>query len=341
MLDFLRNRGKSEHDWVEQSLSAYIDDELSGTDKARVERHLRECQACARSLSTLRQTVALLKELPTVPAPRSFALRPSRVHVKPRVTAPARGYGLLKGATALAALLLVLLVGGDLAFQVLGGLPMAARAPLAPAPELAFIPSPMPSVVPMPATEEVPLDHEKAADEWAEEAPPVNAEAASPPVPAPSEPAPAFLAPSGQEAGTPAATADGARPGEAPTVMGTPTGCEEIGAGAAEPTATTEATPSASATPQGEGPAPTVSPAPSAVSEERGLAPTTVPTDTPQAMAVAQAPQEEVHEREVTQPQAEVFPLSPLRVAELIVLTLLVLLIAATVMMGWLVRRSS
>ena len=127
-MSFLRK--KSEHEWVGESLSAYIDGELARRERARVEQHLKECQACAENLRTLRQTVALLKELPVIPAPRSFAVRPRVAKARPTPAPSAWGYGLLKGATAIAALLLVLLIGGDVALHVFGG-PLVSWAPAA------------------------------------------------------------------------------------------------------------------------------------------------------------------------------------------------------------------
>ena len=46
-MSFLRK--KSEHQWVDGSLSAYIDGELSPAEMERVEDHLQECHACSES----------------------------------------------------------------------------------------------------------------------------------------------------------------------------------------------------------------------------------------------------------------------------------------------------
>jgi anti-sigma factor RsiW len=67
------------HSQVAELLSAYIDDEVSVDERALVEEHLATCTACAQDLTTLRQTVALLGELPQVAAPRPFTLRESDV----------------------------------------------------------------------------------------------------------------------------------------------------------------------------------------------------------------------------------------------------------------------
>jgi hypothetical protein len=66
---------------------------------------------------------------------------------------------------------------------------------------------------------------------------------------------------------------------------------------------------------------------------------TAVTTPTPEPMAFAEVTEEERHELGVAQPPVAISPLAPLRLAELVVFILLVALIAATLLMGWLVRR--
>ncbi len=308
MFDFLRNRGKSEHEWVEQSLSAYIDGELSAKETARVEEHLQECQACAESLATLQQTVALIRELPTVPAPRSFAIRPASVRLKARPVAPGWGYGLLKGATALATLLLVLLIGGDLALQFLGGFRLAAPAPLAPAAEVALAPSPLPSITPIEADEEWMVGEGKAPEMPTMEAPPSNAQKLPPPAAVVTETREAYPAPPPQDTVRPVSErVEGAAATGTPTSAATPAETplpeeQEIG-GAAEPTA----------------------------------AP--MPTATPEVVAMADIPSEELQARGVAHLQAEAPLPLPLRLAELVVFIILLLLIPTTLLTGWLTRR--
>jgi anti-sigma factor RsiW len=45
----------------QQLLSAYVDDELTMPDRARVDEHLRHCAECARELDSLRHSVNLLR----------------------------------------------------------------------------------------------------------------------------------------------------------------------------------------------------------------------------------------------------------------------------------------
>lgn len=116
---------RSEHKRVEELLSAYIDGELPIEEATLVEKHLRDCSACTQNLETLRQTVSLMQQLPAVSPPRSFAI--SHLVVPERRWA--WGYVYLRGATALAALLLSVLLAGDLGFQYLWAPRIAAPAP--------------------------------------------------------------------------------------------------------------------------------------------------------------------------------------------------------------------
>ena len=331
MLDFLRNRGKSEHGWVEESLSAYIDRELSARDVARVEKHLQECQACGENLATLQRTVALLRELPAIPAPRSFAIRPAPVRRKARVVTPGWGYGLLKGATALAALLLVLLIGGDLTLQFLGGFRLAAPAPMAPAAEVALAPSAVPSITP-PETEEELMDTAgKMTETPTTEVPPSNMEEPLAPAAAATEAPEAYQVPPPQDtAGHASERTEGAQETGTPTPLATPVGTpvpedQDIGAGDAEPTGV---------------------PTPLAAREEEAgegaeVSATPTPTATPEVVAMADVAGEEVEARDEAHVQAETSLLSPLRVAELVVFIILLALIPATLLTGWLIRKRS
>lgn len=316
MIDFLRRIRKPEHEWVEESLSAYIDGELSSQDAARVEKHLRECETCSQNLVTLRQTVALVGELSPAPAPRSFVVRPAAVGVKPRPVAPRRGYGLLRGATALAALLLVLLVGGDLTLQFLGGSRLAVPAPPAPAAEVALAPSPVPSVVASQPSEEPIAGGAKAVEDATLEPVPENAQVEEPLTTAPEEPRGAepteisegYLAPSPQHIASPITRTECVEAADTPTPLSTPGAppvVEDEGI-AREPVQATA----------------TLSPAP-----------------TPEVVAMAEVPSKEAQERDQAVWQTGIASLSPLRLAELVVFAILLILIAATLLTRWLIGR--
>jgi len=122
-------------------LSAYIDNQLSPAEMEEVRRHLEQCPACAEELRTLREAVMLLRELPSVPLPRSFTLvEPAR---KPLLDLrwlfrPRWAYPALQYATVISGFLLVVLLSGDLSVQFAA--PRAAMAPSPPA-EQGFLPS--------------------------------------------------------------------------------------------------------------------------------------------------------------------------------------------------------
>lgn len=60
---------------VRGMLSEYIDNLLGAEDRGVVESHLEVCEACSNELESLRMTVQLLHRMPSVPVPRSFAVR--------------------------------------------------------------------------------------------------------------------------------------------------------------------------------------------------------------------------------------------------------------------------
>jgi len=341
-MSFLRKKPK--HQWVEESLSAYIDGELTARERARVETHLEECQDCTENLTTLRHTVALVKELPLVRAPRSFAVRPAVVRAKPSLAPPSWGYGLLKGATALAALLLVLLIGGDLALQFVGVTSLASWAPAAPAPEVALAPSFEPSAMPAPAEEPPILGQTK--DSEAPEAPgPENAQEIAPAAPAPTEAAEDFAV--AEETASPAMREEGVEPAGTPTAAPTPASPpaaegEIIGAGGAETPSATPVGPEPTPSP-GEEVQPAAEPAPPSATppgeaEQRAAVPE--PAETPQMLAMTDGHERDEEGTAPREPVAETLPWSPLRLAEWIAFGLLVVLVPATAVAAWLRRRA-
>jgi len=127
---------KSEHQRVEEMLSAYLDGELSPKEQATVEKHLARCADCAQNLHTLRQTVALLGQLSPVAVPRSFAIRPVPAARRPSLFQTRRAYVYLRGATALATILLAVVLAGDAFFTGLAPYLAPAREVAAPAAEV-------------------------------------------------------------------------------------------------------------------------------------------------------------------------------------------------------------
>ena len=120
--------GKTEHEFVSEKLSLYMDQQLAALDRARVEQHLSTCAECRQALRSLRWTRQLLRQAPVARVPRSFVIR--EADVVPARTAGRRGpVFALQWATALAVALLVVVFAGDL---YTGGLLMGARQASAP-----------------------------------------------------------------------------------------------------------------------------------------------------------------------------------------------------------------
>jgi hypothetical protein len=89
-------------------LSAYVDGECSEREAARVEARLQAETELRQALEELRATAGLLRSLPEVQPPRSFALTPEMVGSRKK-----RPYPALRLATALASIAFVALVGID------------------------------------------------------------------------------------------------------------------------------------------------------------------------------------------------------------------------------------
>ncbi|HYS01650.1 MAG TPA: zf-HC2 domain-containing protein, partial [Candidatus Eisenbacteria bacterium] len=85
-----------------EELSAYLDQELTGTARQELEAHLETCETCRRRLAALRQTVWAVQALPTEAPPRVFTIPPQR---QQRTGAP--GWAWAGGALAAACLLVV------------------------------------------------------------------------------------------------------------------------------------------------------------------------------------------------------------------------------------------
>lgn len=118
-------------------LSAYIDGEVTPAEQQQVERHLALCTTCVEELESLRWTVRLLHEVPPVPVPHPFAVRRADLERPPRrrrFTLPRWVFGSLRWATAVTALLFLLVLSADL----LNVTPFAPGAPKAvlPAPAM-------------------------------------------------------------------------------------------------------------------------------------------------------------------------------------------------------------
>lgn len=98
----------SKRDW--ERLSAYLDGQLSGRERARMESRLQAEPKLQSALEELRRTQIILRSLPKLRAPRNYALTPQMV---PAWEERRRAYPILGFASAIATLLLVLVLVGD------------------------------------------------------------------------------------------------------------------------------------------------------------------------------------------------------------------------------------
>ncbi len=96
------------HKPCQRLLSAYVDGQVTEPERRTVEEHLSGCGPCTSDLEELRATVALLRALPELPVPRSFALEQAPV-------LSVGGTGLLRAARLATA------VAGSLSAAVLAG----------------------------------------------------------------------------------------------------------------------------------------------------------------------------------------------------------------------------
>ena len=145
---FTRQAGKREQ--RDELLSAYLDDQLSAGERARLEAQLATDPVLRAELDTLRHTVALVRDLPPVPIPRNFIL-PQTVAARPRPVQrarprPAWTAPLLTAATAVVSLVFVVVLAGDLLLSGVGGqafAPAAAPPMEAEAPQVALESAPV------------------------------------------------------------------------------------------------------------------------------------------------------------------------------------------------------
>jgi hypothetical protein len=130
------------HRYALKRLSSYMDGQLSQSEQARIQAHLDACPDCRDELRTLRWTKDLAQQMPVMPVPRSFIVREADLETQ-RTTQPrpflVPALARLQAAAAIVAILLVLVVAGELFAR--GGISAGQGARLdpieAPAPEVA------------------------------------------------------------------------------------------------------------------------------------------------------------------------------------------------------------
>ena len=101
----------------QEMVSAFLDGALSTKEMSQVDLHMASCEVCVQKADELRSVISVLRAMPTVPAPRSFAIpvparawvpEPSRPWWSP---APLMG---LRAAAAGAAIALAIVLAGDI-----------------------------------------------------------------------------------------------------------------------------------------------------------------------------------------------------------------------------------
>ncbi|MCU0498888.1 MAG: hypothetical protein MUF87_16170 [Anaerolineae bacterium] len=106
-------------DFDYELLSAYLDDALNGDERTRLEQRLATEPDLRRELNALRQTVALIKQLPPIKAPRDFTLTPAMLVAKPAPSVTRiRVLPLLASALSMAASLLIVFLGVALLLNI-------------------------------------------------------------------------------------------------------------------------------------------------------------------------------------------------------------------------------
>ncbi len=159
----LFRRSEREQKRRDELLSVYLDDQQSSQERERLEARLATDPTLQAELETLRHTVSLVRELPSVPIPRNFIL-PQSVAERPQPAPsprPRRAWAapLLTAATAIVSLLFVVVLAGDLLLVSRMNNLSTAPAPAAmmEAPQMAMEPSPI--------VEKVELEAEHAVEE--------------------------------------------------------------------------------------------------------------------------------------------------------------------------------
>lgn len=127
------------------TLSAYLDEQLSPRERIRLERRLRKDPELKNEIEQLRRTKQLIRNLPKVRAPHNFTLSPKMAGIRktPRI------YPVFRLASALATILLGLVLVSDFFGS--------QQFTQAPQPEKALMSTPVPSIAAQEVAPESPL----------------------------------------------------------------------------------------------------------------------------------------------------------------------------------------
>jgi len=110
MFDFLRDRTKSSTEIMQEALNAYLDNALAPAERQRLERQLAQDARLRTELQQMRVLKQQLSQMPRRRVPRNFTLNPA-VYRRPQRQPLLQLYPVLQGATALAALVFILVLG--------------------------------------------------------------------------------------------------------------------------------------------------------------------------------------------------------------------------------------
>lgn len=108
MFDFLRNLTKTEEEKQQERLSAYLDNALTPQERQAFEEQLRADTALQANLEQQRLVKQNVSQLPKVRSPRNFTLDPA-AYGRPAPQTAFRLYPIMRGATVVAAVLLIFL----------------------------------------------------------------------------------------------------------------------------------------------------------------------------------------------------------------------------------------
>lgn len=106
MFNFMGDRGSTGEDKRRETLNAYLDNALTPAERDRLESQLARDPALRTELEQLRVVKLQLRAMPRRRVPRSFALDPT-LYGRPKAQPLLQLYPALRGATALAAFLLI------------------------------------------------------------------------------------------------------------------------------------------------------------------------------------------------------------------------------------------
>lgn len=177
-----------------EQLSAYIDGALSERERAALEARLQAEPALRAELDSLRQTVALVRGLPRLSAPRSFALTPEQAGLVERARQLPFYLSSAFSALSAAAAVVLMALGGYLLLDapariIPAAAPMlleVAAAPTVPPPSQRMGITPLPTLAPAKPAEAADAYEANRALPSMMQPPPVDAvsaEAGAPPTP--------------------------------------------------------------------------------------------------------------------------------------------------------------